>query len=66
MATHSSLLACKILWTQEPSELVSMGDKKSDTTEHTHIHNQFYCTISLPMCVIYSITLIKTTHTAFQ
>ena len=32
MATHSSILACKILWTQEPGSLQSMGHKESDTT----------------------------------
>ena len=33
MATHSSLLAWKILWTEEPGGLWSMGHKASDTTE---------------------------------
>ena len=30
MATHSSILARKILWTEDPGQLQSMG---SDTTE---------------------------------
>ena len=33
MATHSSILAWKILWTEEPGGLQSMGHKESDTTE---------------------------------
>ena len=33
MATHSSLLSGKILWTEEPGGLWSMGHKESDTTE---------------------------------
>ena len=33
MATHSSTLAWKILWTEEPGRLQSMGGKESDTTE---------------------------------
>ena len=33
MANHSSLLAWKILWTEEPGGLWSMGHKESDTTE---------------------------------
>ena len=33
MATHSSILAWKILWSEEPSGLQSMGHKESDTTE---------------------------------
>ena len=33
MATHSSILAWKIPWTEEPGRLQSIGHKKSDTTE---------------------------------
>ena len=33
MAIHSSTLAWKIPWTQEPGRLQSMGRKESDTTE---------------------------------
>ena len=32
MATHSSILAWKILWTEEPARLQSMGLQESDTT----------------------------------
>ena len=32
MATHSSILACKIPWTEEPGKLQSMGLQR-DTTE---------------------------------
>ena len=32
MATHSSLLAWKIPWTEEPGRLQSMGLQESDTT----------------------------------
>ena len=36
MATHSSILACRIPWTEEPGRLYSpRGCKKSDTTEVT-------------------------------
>ena len=42
MATHSSILACKIPWTEEPGGLYSpWGHKEWDTTErltHTHTH----------------------------
>ena len=31
MATHSSVLAWKILWTEEPGRLQSMGSQKSQT-----------------------------------
>ena len=32
MATHSSILAWRILRTEEPGRLQSMGSQKSDTT----------------------------------
>ena len=34
-----SILAWRILRTEEPSGLQSMGDKELDTAEHTHTHN---------------------------
>ena len=33
MATHSSILAWRIPWTEEPSRLQSMGLQELDTTE---------------------------------
>ena len=36
MATHSSILAWRISWTEEPGRLQSMGSKESDTTERLH------------------------------
>ena len=33
MATHSSILAWEIPWTEEPGGLQSVGSKESDTTE---------------------------------
>ena len=35
MATHSSLLAWRVPWTEEPGGLQSMGHKESDMTETT-------------------------------
>ena len=35
MATHSSILAWKIPWTEESGELQSRGHKELDTTEAT-------------------------------
>ena len=32
MATHSSIIACRIPWTEEPGRIQSMGSKESDTT----------------------------------
>ena len=33
MATHSSILAWRIPWTEEPGGLQSVGSQESDTTE---------------------------------
>ena len=38
MAAHSSILAHKIPWTEEPGRLQSIGHKESDTSERTHTH----------------------------
>ena len=38
MAPHSSTFAWKILWTEEPGGLQSMGSLESDTTERLHFH----------------------------
>ena len=39
MATHSSILAWRIPWTEESSGLQSMGSQRANTTEQlTHIH----------------------------
>ena len=36
MATHSSILAWRIPWTEEPGRLQSIGYKESDITEVTY------------------------------
>ena len=38
MATHSSTLAWKIPWTEEPGRLQSMGSLRVDMTEQLHFH----------------------------
>ena len=38
MAPHSSTLAWKIPWTEEPGRLHSMGHQESDMTERLHFH----------------------------
>ena len=60
MATHSSLLACKILWIEEPGGLQSMGSQrvgrdKRPAPAHTFSLNQllvlaFSLTIKAPSC----------------
>ena len=41
MATHSSILAWRIPWREEPSRLQSTGSQESDTTELLHFHFNF-------------------------
>ena len=49
MATHSSILAWKIPWTEEPGGLQSMGYKKSDMTEQlTHREMNWVCFCQSP------------------
>ena len=43
MATHSSILAWEIPWTEEPGRLQSMGSRRSDTTERLHFHFSLSC-----------------------
>ena len=40
MATHSSILAWRIPWTEELGGLRSMGHKESDMTEQLHFQFQ--------------------------
>ena len=37
MTTHSSILAWRIPWTEEPGGLQSTGRKESDTTKRLHL-----------------------------
>ena len=41
MTIHSSTIAWKIPWTDEPGGLQSTGRKESDTTELPHFHFHF-------------------------
>ena len=43
MAPHSSTLAWKIPWTEEPGRLQSRGSLRSDTTERLHFHFSLSC-----------------------
>ena len=44
MAIHSSTLAWKISWTEEPGRLHSpWGHEESDTTEQLHFHFSLSC-----------------------
>ena len=43
MAPHSSTLAWKIPWTEEPGRLQYMGSRRSDMTERLHFHFLLSC-----------------------
>ena len=46
MAFHSSILACKIAWTEEPAELQSKGSQgfRHDwASRHIHFKPEFHC-----------------------
>ena len=36
MATHSSILAWRIPWTEQPGELQSIGLDTTEATKHSH------------------------------
>ena len=40
METHSSILAWRIPWTEEPNRLQSTGSQESDTTYRLNHHHQ--------------------------
>ena len=52
MAVHSSILAWRIPWTEEPGGLQLMGHKESDTTEQRTLWLilSFKITIMFKMC----------------
>ena len=42
MATHFSVLAWRIPWTEKPSRLQSMGSQESDMTEQLSVQTDLY------------------------
>ena len=52
MATHSTVLAWRIPWTEELGGLQSTGRKESDTTEQLHFHFQDITYSDLNHCLI--------------
>ena len=52
MAAHSSILAWKIPWTEDPGGLKSMGLQESDTTEYVYIC--MYSYIQFQIILLYS------------
>ena len=46
MVTHSSILAWRILWTEEPGGLQSIWSQESDTTELLLLGSCGHCSLS--------------------
>ena len=61
MATHSSILAWEIPWTEESGGPQSMGCKELDTTEHAHTQ-YFQSGKDFPL----SLERLKATYVAFK
>ena len=55
MATHSSTLAWRIPWTEEPGRLQSMGSLELDTTERLHFHFSFFHALEKEMSTHFSV-----------
>ena len=51
MATHSSILAWEIQWTEEPGVLQSMGSQ-SNSTKRSHMHTVFHLDLTVTFCYI--------------
>ena len=47
MATHSSIPAWRIPWTEEPGRLQSIGLQRADTTERLSLHRIHFVTKNL-------------------
>ena len=49
MTIHSSTIAWKIAWTEEPGRLQSMGCQELDTTEQLHTQMFFWNSLAFSM-----------------
>ena len=47
MATHSSIPAWRISWTEEPARLQSMGSQELDTTEQLNHHHRLDVSVAV-------------------
>ena len=63
MATHSTIFAWKIPWTEEPGGLVHGVAKESDMTEHAHTraraHTHTHIRTMPSMCSLFHIIIIS-------
>ena len=59
MATHSSILAWTIPWTEEPEGCSPWGHRESDATEHTHAHTHTHTCVCAHTQLIYNVVLVS-------
>ena len=60
MATHSSSVAWRIPWKEEPGKLSARGREESDTTERlTHTHTHTHTHTPLTMCRPWGLTSME-------
>ena len=56
MVPYSSILACRVPWTEEPGRLQSMGSQ-SDMMEQKHIYSELHTCQTFQKCFTYTISL---------
>ena len=68
MTNHSSILAWRIPWTEEPGGLQSIGCKESDTTEVTEHNIRVAEQYDIPIYIFLSklYTIIQSSYTILQ
>ena len=64
MATHSSILAWRIPWTEEPGGLSPRGHKESDSTQRLHFHFLLLQTLPVGSLVLSVLATDKDTGSA--
>ena len=64
MATHSSILAWKIPWTEEPGRLQSVGSQRVKTrlSDFTSLHFRLYAACLAPLSSTISPSLLRFIH----
>ena len=63
MTTHSSILAERIPWTEEPDGLHPWGRTESDTTEQFSMHTREYIVLHVPTYTNLAIMIPFIKHT---
>ena len=57
MATHSSILAWRIPWSEQPDRLEYMDMTEPLTHTHTHTHTQFYLQVEQEISLLFWVAM---------